>query len=266
MPEIIMWAKNFGGYEFKIASIGNDAAAENGMLKLSPPSNKDAWLYADAEKNITGKVVAEFKFMQTEKGVVDKLFEITDSTSSRGTKVLLDGDFIRTSKGHIQYAANRWYNIKLVIDADSKKFDFYIDGTLYSENEAFSEGTEDLCRLVMNSAVGGKNVYYDDIKIYRPYNGIDVLLSENFAQERTIAEGGFIGGALKRVSGSGTADSALKINDGGWLYADVVKGSKLADAINNKKNLVVEFDFTQPEVNPLGMLLCCRRICWRQHC
>lgn len=246
--------ENFGGYEFKIASIGNDAAAENGMLKLSPPSDSEAWLYADAEKNITGKVVAEFKFMQTEKGVVNQLFEITDSTSSRGTKVLLDGDFIRTSKGHIQYAANRWYNIKLVIDADSKKFDFYIDGTLYSENEAFSEGTKDLCRLVMNSAVGGKNVYYDDIKIYRPYNGIDILLSENFAQERTIAEGGFIGGALKRVSGSGTADSALKINDGGWLYADAVKGSKLADAINNKKNLVVEFDFTQPEVNPLGML------------
>lgn len=246
--------ENFGGDRFKIASIGN-AAAENGMLKLSPPSGSEAWLYAQTETPVTGKIVAECKFMQPEKSAVSQLFEITDSSASRGTKVLLDGDYIRTSKGgHIQYAANRWYNIKLVIDADSKKFDFYIDGTLYSENEAFSDNTGDLCRLVMNSAVGGKNVYYDDIKIYRPYNGIDVLLSENFAQERTIANGDFIGGALKTVSGGGTADSALKINDGGWLYADVVEGSKLADAVNNEKNLVVEFDFTQPEASPLGML------------
>lgn len=129
-------------------------------------------------------VVVEFSFMQPIKSVIRELY-ICQDTNGKDIAAYLksNGNDIVCYNGNIDtpttviydYEAGKWYNFKLYINLELKKYSVYVDGQCKIADACFASingeyKEKDINRVFRTIAQAGANLYYiDNICIYNEY-------------------------------------------------------------------------------------------------
>ena len=156
--------------------------AENDSLKVEATESDAAQFmcYVDDEYNT---IVAEFDFVQPEKGAIDTLYSLTDRSGSQyGVWIRTDGNDIYTYDYNKKvvlvsnYEANKKYSFKIYANAETEAFDVSVNGegiandlTLRTDaaGKSTSGDLKSFGRLfVTNLAAGAKKFYISNINIY----------------------------------------------------------------------------------------------------
>ncbi|ASA23882.1 S-layer homology domain-containing protein [Paenibacillus donghaensis] len=109
---------------------------------------------------------------------------------SKGQMVAYKGG---TSSNLMPYETNKWYNLRLVMNTGSGKFDLYIDDVLVVEQAAFRNKIPDIGRIdyYANSSNYG-TAYIDNVRLYQgiPYERNDAGLTGVIADRGTLVKQG----------------------------------------------------------------------------
>jgi len=263
----------FGSSSFKVVGNIANVAVENEALKLKGGVESKFFLHSDTA--LFGDFTIEFKFMQPKVGSFNHLFFLSDTSTANGMRIALDGGQIRVGdysnlKPVKGYTNNNWYNVKIdysIKSATEGTYSIYIDNEeVATDNSMYHHpglvAGQSIQRMIMWSNSNNVDTYYDDFKVYREVkfdenSGITRLAYEDFSEISSIPQFTLLSnGDLKVVSSNNASidDGRLKLDgtkgNNANIYADMVEGS----SIYNKKKYVVEFEFTQDNVNNVSML------------
>lgn len=179
---------NSGG---KISVVNDPGNAENRSLEIVRSSNSGSTSFSKsfAADELTGIVTVETNIMRDDEissGAswvsVPYIYGVGDTSPS--ISFAFDKGKIKAydagaAKEILSYELGQWYNVQLVINLITQKFDLYIDGELKLEQAEFRRPMSDIGKIeyYANSS-NYVEAYLDDIRIIRgmPYDKNDATL------------------------------------------------------------------------------------------
>lgn len=152
--------------------------------------------------------------------------------------------FAQSSEGNLTFLqpweADKWYDVKVLLDNDTKKFDLYLDGELVLEKKAYRVSSADSVSKFLMGRTAGKNgvTRYDDIKVYiDPYRELDALMDE-------VSGDGFdeITGAVSLVQSVGGYPVRWVSSDEGIIASDGTVNRPLGEDADVLLTALIEHD------------------------
>ncbi|WP_082673090.1 cadherin-like beta sandwich domain-containing protein [Paenibacillus senegalimassiliensis] len=182
------WAVSQTGGSIQIADIP-DVFNKSVMLHRSSNSGSTSMSQTFSPGSLKGVVTLTADIMRPDNNSSgSNWISVPYIYSSAGTSGQHVGISLAFSKGKIiayvggsttelmSYEANAWYHIRLVLNTDSAKFDFYIDNEKILDQANFRNPIPDIGRIeyYANSSNYG-TIYMDNIKLYKgiPYDSSD---------------------------------------------------------------------------------------------
>ena len=174
--ELTVISENFNSYATDVNSVGGfDAGA---VVKEFPSAvNKSISVSTTNTYNTftsvnSGAVIVSYDYFITSKNNQKRLMQIFNSDKTKRSAIIYaepDGT-IRTHNAYANcyYPLNKWFNITLVLDIESKKYDLYMDRLLcVSDVDFYDSDAADIS--VIETVANSEQIYIDNVFIKPGY-------------------------------------------------------------------------------------------------
>ncbi|RTE08960.1 right-handed parallel beta-helix repeat-containing protein [Paenibacillus whitsoniae] len=149
-----------------------DATHKSAQISKSAASAKTSM--SKSFGAVSGTVVVETRVKRTETTSWWCLPYIYDNAGVLAATIGFDGGNIKANVGGTwttvqAFTANTWYELKLVLDTNTDKFDFYVNGTLKLSQAALRAPVSNIAKIEFyadNSQTGTTHI--DNISVYTP--------------------------------------------------------------------------------------------------
>ena len=122
----------------------------------------------------TGKLVVSFRARPAQTNKWIELPTISNNNGLRAVQVALD-QFAQikylngaswTTVSNFSYQSERWYDIQIVLDTNTQKYDLYINDQLQASNASFSNSVSQISSI-QSGATNGGSIYLDQVYVMR---------------------------------------------------------------------------------------------------